>query len=538
MIKKKSSILHTRKHKQKYSNNNNNDNNHNSQTIKNSKINIDINNNNSDKYSIVSINSKFSKDKTKKRKKYKTFLSHVHTIRRIKRILPKNEDTLAKYLDDYRRDFKNGKILKGSILDSHFFNNKTENCVCENIYKILLDKNCKCNNIKIDTDTFKNKNNETSYSLKCSKIKNTLKVLPLNYYYVKMRIETHKYMFIEFDKFTLQTIINNYVNKSLPYNSVNIINSGICNKNDYKDKLSKDTIIKDNYHGYNLMTNYESNLGNGKDFLLNIINGTFDNELHITNEIIRYSAVMNFLLQSILIIAHLQTSFNFYHGAYIPENIIVKRMKTDKLKYFKFNAFGNIINIKNMGFAILISNFDKSSITINSELLNIPNTKYRLTSSSSQTLLYKYAVNSLIKEFGDTNIDSNVDSSMYKKYIKKLSQLDKSNLINVLSDSGLKLFIDFDIYIFIITLLNDINIKEYILKNKLDYILFSFMSPIFKQNILNFLSTYESLNDKVLIDISYMIVNILYKTNEPINKIFTNDYFKLLKNLNYKLFKI
>ena len=36
----------------------------------------------------------------------------------------------------------------------------------------------------------------------------------------------------------------------------------------------------------------------------------------------------------------------------------------------------------------------------------------------------------------------------------------------------------------------------------------------------------------------YIAVTILHKINEPMNPIFTNEYFKLLKNVNYKLFKI
>ena len=95
MTKRKSSILHTQKRKKlntsslKISSRNlqtlHSNNNLLSKFIKSRKINYNYYNNSfsKNKYSIVNINSNFPTQKGKK--KYKTFLSKVHTLRRMKR---------------------------------------------------------------------------------------------------------------------------------------------------------------------------------------------------------------------------------------------------------------------------------------------------------------------------------------------------------------------------------------------------------------------------------------------------------------------
>ena len=59
------------------------------------------------------------------------------------------------------------------------------------------------------------------------------------------------------------------------------------------------------------------------------------------------------------------------------------------------------------------------------------------------------------------------------------------------------------------------------------------MSQKFKTNMLNRLSKTKTINET-----AYTIVDIFEKINEPMYKIFTEDYFNTLKNINYKLFKI
>ena len=55
--------------------------------------------------------------------------------------------------------------------------------------------------------------------------------------------------------------------------------------------------------------------------------------------------VINFLLQSTLIIGHLQSSsLEFFHGDYKPDNVFVKKSTPAQTRYFKFNIFGKEMN--------------------------------------------------------------------------------------------------------------------------------------------------------------------------------------------------
>ena len=554
--KRKSSTLHTKKYKYNNNNsrnsnslksetlysNNNSNNNLLSKFIKLKKINYNYDNNSfsGNKYSIVSINSKFPTKKGKK--KYKTFLSKVHTLRRMKRPYLKDEDRLAEYIDDNRRELLNNKIIKGNVLDKYIFNHNKEKCICENIYKLISkeDKDkCLCSNMK--TYSSQDKNGASIHSLKCSNSQNILKVSALDTYYMKMRGETKNYIFIELDNFTLQTIINTYVYKLLPYNSINIINSGICNAKNYKYKnkelfsntLNKQYKIKGRRHGYNLMD--EVDLGTGGQFFLKLIEGKLDKEFKILNEDKRYMTVINFLLQSTLIIGHLQSkSLEFFHGDYKPDNVFVKRCNTSKTKYFNFNIFGKEIKVKNIGFAVLIANFDKSSITINSQINNLSNNKYRLIPPIVlKPFLGKY-VNDLIKNYGD--IDPDIyegEIKINKVLLSKFTTLSKDPTIHILRSAGIKLYRDIDLYTFMVKLLDNIIVRNYIRSKKIDMTILSFMSPKFKHYIFNRLAQNKSLSET-----TYVIIDILDKIKEPMERIFYEEYYKILKLLNYKLFKV
>ena len=165
--KKKSSTLKTRKHKitnnKKITNNNISANTYDSKTINN----ININNNSIDytnKYSMVTVNSNFTK-KGNKRKKYKTFYSKVHTLRRMKRLLPKSEDKLIEFLDDNKREILKGIAFNNTNLDKYVFNNEKLNCICENIYKQHLENECKCNQMK--TYSSQGKSGASIHSILC-----------------------------------------------------------------------------------------------------------------------------------------------------------------------------------------------------------------------------------------------------------------------------------------------------------------------------------------------------------------------------------
>jgi hypothetical protein len=558
---KKSSTLHTRINKQI----NNNSRTRTNKTYNNNSSNDKLTDTNFSFLTINSKNSKNSKNNNKYIKKYKTFLTKPKTITKqfkkskkqnIKKYSSKKQskideieqDKLAVFIDDNLYKLKNGHIIKGDILTKYFYNDDKLNCICENIYdNIDLNNDCNCTNMK--TYSSQGKSGASIHSLQCSKIQNILKVLALDTYYMKLRNETKYYKFIELDGFTLQTIINSYIYKLLPNNSVNLLNSGICKKSE--NNKYKKASIKGNYHGYNLMT--EADLGSGRQFLLKILEGKYDNEFEITNEDIRYKIVVSFLLQSILIIAQLQSSsLELCHGDYKPDNVFIKRCNKKKIAYYKFNAFGRKIKVKNFGFAVLIADFDKSSITINSDINNINenNTsksieniklKYRFVPPIQVPILLSKYVNYIIKEYGDIDPDilnDNYTIKINKVFISKFVPIGNDPTISILRSAGIKLYRDFDIYTFMLRLLNDISVKEYIILKKLDTTILGFMSKKFKDYLFKYLFNRE-INPKRLgsSETTYTIVDIFEKINEPMGKIFTNDYFKILKNLNYHLFK-
>ena len=615
ITKKKSSLLKTHK-KIKNPNSNNSSSNssnssnnisHNSKTIqyKIKKYN-DYYNNNIDydsENSIISINSNFSKTK-KNRKKYKTFLSKVRTLRKMKRKIPIGEDKLSIYIDDHKKKLKSGKIIPINNLNKIFFNHTLDKCICENIYdkKSTINKKCNCNNMKLHKLEGSNtKSLYSLYSINCSNKQNILKILPLNENYMKMINKTNKYLYIEINKITLSTIINTYVNNVLPNNSINIINSGICIKKDYKNHKNHTTTnininpLKKEKYGYNLISH--ANLGNGSVFINKLLNGDYDKDFGIINESIRYEAIVNFLLQTIFLIGHLHSSnLELFHGDYKPENLLIKKCNKSIVKYYKFNVYGHKITVKNIGFSVLISGFEFSSITINSAFnsktqntfdnnnnnnyddnnTNNDISKYRLVPPIVSPFFLSKYVNNLINKFADiekelenpkrkydnhyytdnndndnyTNNDNNNNNDndndnnyndnndinyikIKKLFMSKDTLFNNYPTIHILRSAGVKLYRDFDIYLFMVKLLDDTNIRKYIISKKIDKTILSFMSQKFKTNMLNRLSKTKTINET-----AYTIVDIFEKINEPMYKIFTEDYFNTLKNINYKLFKI
>jgi hypothetical protein len=454
------------------------------------------------------------------------FYSKTHTARRVKRI-PFHKDPLVQFIDDNHVNLKNGKILKNNVLDKYIFKDDIGNCICDNIFKKHLQDDCKCDNMK--TYSSQGFSGASIHSVKCNQIQNILKVVPLSNYYMKLRLQTEKYMFIEFDNFTIQTLINTYIYKELPNNTVNIVNSGSC-KNNNNDKYSGYS----RYSGYNLME--EADLGSGKQFFNKLLDGKLDgylnDEFNINSEDMRYKAVVNFLLQVVLIIGHLQSSsLEFFHGDFKPENVFVKRSNPNTLKKFKFNVFGKNIFVKNMGFSVLIADFDKSSISINSDYNN---KKYRLIPPIRLKIIFETLVNNIIKKYGDIDPDNRNDEITLKPFlVSNFSPKSKDPTITILRSAGVKAFRDFDLYTFFITLLDTDKVKDYIISKKLDKTIMSFMSDLFKETLFSRKNT-----QNISIDYSALItVNILHKINEPMNNIFTDTYLKNLNILNYKLFR-
>jgi len=450
---------------------------------------------------------------------------------------PLVKDKVIEFIDDYSNLLLRNKVLSGSILDKIFFNHSELNCVCENIFKQHIEENCKCNNMK--TYSSQGRSGASIHSIECtlddsSKFYNTkhentntekqvLKAVKLNSYYIKLRQETNKYMFLELDGFTIQTLINTYVYKELPNNTINIVHSGIC---------KKDGKLISNKYGYNLMA--EADLGSGRIFFNDILDNKYDKEFNIQNSDDRYKVVVNFLLQCVLIIGHLQSSpLEFFHGDYKPDNVFVKRIPKEghnSISYYKFNVFGHNIRVKNMGFAVVIADFDKSSISLKGSRYK---KQYRIVSPIQfKTLLSSY-VDNIITNYGDIDPDKLTNDIYIKKlFISKLIPHNIDPTITILRSAGVKLYRDFDLYTFLIKLLDTAKIKDFIIEKKLDQTIFGFASTNFRRKLLSRAPKTISLNES-----GYITIDILNKIKEPMHPVFNDNYIKSLDILNYRLFK-
>ena len=459
----------------------------------------------------------------------------------------KNQNTsLIEFIKQNIESFKKGIIFKNEILDNVIFNKSLSKCICENIFKEHLDNTCSCDNMK--TYSSQGKSGAEIHSIKCNKNNNILKVNKISNYYMKMRDITKTYMFCEFDRTTLQTVINTYVYNELPYNSVELINSGICRKRE-KRSIKHDVIHNSNdkfigdYYSYNLMS--EADLGDGEKFLTKLIDNKYNDIFSIPNSLKRsitveeykYKLVMSFFVQTICIIGHLQSSYlDFFHGDFKPDNVFVKVCDPKKIKDFNFTIYGKQINVKNMGFAVLIADFDLASITINRNINKLDNKKIRLVPPIEfKPLIGKY-VNSMIKEYADIEPKKFEDyaylkvSILKKIFISKITPRIVDPILNILRASGLTLYKDLDLYIFFVKLFNISKVRNYILSNNIhiETPILNFMSEKFKTMMLKTLSKpdkFISMNET-----TYIIIDTYDKIKEPMNTIFTNNYINKLNN--------
>jgi hypothetical protein len=530
------SRLNTSKKYNSHDNNDTNDTNNND-----TNDNDNYNNVKNDSMSSKSFSIKFS---TKK------FFSRTQSI--VKRgPKPKinKKDLFALFITDNKNNLINGKTIYNNKLDKYIFNKSDTKCICENIFsnpKTKLPDDCECHNIRLYSS--QGKSGAKIHSIKCMKNQEILKTVALSNYYINMRTQTNKYMFIEMDGFAIQTIINTYVYREIPNNTVNIINSGVCKKSSIKE-------------GYNLME--EADLGSGRQFLNKLLSSFYDDEFNINNEDKRYVAIVNFLLQITLIIGHLQSSpLEFFHGDYKPENVFVKRLDKKTLSHFTFNVFGKLIKVKNLGYAVLIADFDRSSITIK-DVFNPK--KYRIISPILFKPLLTSNVNNIIKKYGDIDPDRsfleksrtknnnqgnperkikktkthNIDKNILKNGVK-FDKLFLSNLIprkmdptiTILRSAGVKLFRDFDMYTFFIRLVETENVRKYIREKRIDANIMSFMSKKFLEELYSKPAKEISLNES-----AFIAVEILDKIKEPMYSVFSSNYISRLESLNYKLFR-
>lgn len=457
-------------------------------------------------------------------------ISRQQIKRKTNKFIKKND--IIDLLDDNIYQMKKGKILNLETFSPYINNTNPKQCICEFILK-QSKKECECS----DLIKFKSqgKSGGIIYSIICNKNKNILKVIELNEYYIKYRLDTNKYHFIEVDKFTQQILINKYVNEILPINSIKLINSGYCLKN---DKLFS-KLLGNKIYGY-VLSNI-ADLGDGLSFLKKIINGSLIiNDLDSKIENIKYKLFINFMLQALLSIEHLhQSKYEIFHGDLKPSNFLVKT--SDKnIDFFVYKINKKIIRVKNIGFTVLIIDFDTSSLTLKSRY---DNKDFRIVPKVLLNNIFRSWFNSIEKQYANKNNEQDLDMYKNKKFIMKGKHLPDMGILSYLPSTynplivfyrgaGINYFMDIDVYTLAILILTDPDIKPYCIKNNSIYTtLFSFLSPQVYSNILEHTINNESVNKAVS-----LMSTMLDKYNLALNKIFTNQYIKDLQLINYKLF--
>lgn len=442
----------------------------------------------------------------------KRFYTKTKTARRVIRE-PLVKDKFAEFLDDNYNKLVKGNIIIDKDLNKWIFNDLDINCICKNLFKKELPEDCKC----YDLEKYGNqgKSGALIYKLTCSQQPKILKIIPGDTYFVKMVNQTNKYIYLEMSRSIFQILVSNYVEKELPNNTLKTINSGLC-------KSNKKYI-------YQLMD--EATYGTGTHFLKSILNKKYDDELNIIDEDYRYRIIISFLLQSVLIIGQLQSSLlEFFHGDYKPDNIFVKPYSRELYKYINFKVYGRDIKVHNMGFIAMVGDFDRSSITINSEILD---KKYRIISPLILKPILRSYVNELIKKYGDIDPETyEGEIKLNKNILNYLIPKGLDPTASILRSAGVKLFRDLDLYTFFIKLINIEKMKEYIIDKKINHTIMSFMSSKFRNILLEMPIRKISYTETTSITF-----DILNKLNEPLTPIFSTEYIRSLNILNYKLFR-
>jgi hypothetical protein len=481
---------------------------------------------------------KYSQKIEKPKKSKQRFFTISKTAYRLKRP-PVVDDPILEFFDDYSYNIMARKMITSKIIGQNLFKHNDNDCICENILNKKISQKCNCYDINFIKND--NKTGSRINSIICQKSVNTnednlkidhlegdnqeeeekeyiLTADKLNNYYIQKNYESSNMIFIETDSFTLNSIINYYLNKELPLNTINIKRSGVCK-----------------YIGYNLLD--YADLGSGINFINDILDHKYDEEFEIHSKDKRYQLVINYLLQIIFTIGHLQTSkLEFFHGNCSSKNFLVKRLSKNTYPSFTFVVSNRLINIENLGFAVQITNFSKSSITLYSS-------KYHKPIRVVPAIRYKSLLNNYVKEIidKDAKLNSKIKqnpevtnraASFDKIFLSKLLPSNKDPMIDIIRSSGGLIYRDCDLYTFFIGLVNSEKILKYVEDNSLFTTILSFMSDDFINEFSNHITKnkQQSINESLSI-----AIKIFNKIKEPMNKIFTNNYFKSLELLNLYL---
>jgi hypothetical protein len=223
----------------------------------------------------------------------------------------------------------------------------------------------------------------------------------------------------------------------------------------------------------------------------------------------------------------------FFHGDYKPDNVFVKRLdpSISKIKYFEFNVYGRHIKIPNMGFAVLIADFDRSSITLQSPNDRIKK-KYRIISPLIFRFLIGSSVGKTIKKYGNSDPEKEKEIHAKKYGINMFLPKAVNLTLTIYRAAGVRYFRDIDLYTFMIMLLNDNIILDYVRENKIDQTIMSFMTTRFREQLFK-----TNINKINMNWAGSVALDIFEKIKEPMPRAMTPEYLKSLEILNLYLFE-
>lgn len=449
--------------------------------------------------------------KTKKNTKLK---SNIQYVNKILEFLNNNIDYLKK--NKFLEIKKNSELFN--------VNKNDKNCICQNILNKKIDKKCNCSNLEkykqqgysganIYSITCKNNNEITQNKNNQIQSNFIVKTLEKPLFYFKYKLETPKYIYLEIDRFTLQTIISILIHDQLPHNSLNIIQYGLCKKGNYQT-------------GYNVMN--EADLGTSRDFLVKLFDNTLIiPDLQITKEI-KHKIFINLILQVIYILGHLhQSHLKLFHGDTIPTNFFVKTLSPVKLKHFTYKINNKTIKLKNLGFAVLIADLEVASVSIYSKKesktyrIGAPLSSWWLSEKESEDIYLNKELINLINLQDNYYHQKNINFK--NNLIQTISQYDDRLIYILLRYLAFYNYNQFDIYVFVLRLFTFEKIKKYIFENSLHKTLFSFIPSVIYKYI-----NYNNLPIHTLIKIIIITFN---KNNITFNYIYTEKYMNTLEKL-------
>lgn len=276
----------------------------------------------------------------------------------------------------------------------------------------------------------------------------------------------------------------------------------------------------------------KADLGNCESFIHKLLSEpkTIINEIYGENiptnfdqdELVR-KLIDNCLLQCVLIIGHLQSSsLEFFHADYKPDNVFIKKLSSKQVKYFTYKINKQNIKLENMGFAALIADFDRSSISLERTISTLP--KFRFIPPILFKPLLKTYIDNMIKKYGDIDPNDMPNIKFDKYFINNITPNFANPMMTILRSSGITLYRDIDLYTFFIKLLESKKVYYYFVDSNIANTILKFMSNKFLENLFNIPVKNRSISES-----AYIAIKIFDHINEPMTRIFTDDYIEILQ---------